>query len=102
MAAQDITKLPQWAQQHIRTLEHNVEHWKKKATAGPEDSNTFIRNYIADDTPLGDSPRIAFRPGGDEFTVYIVNDYLRVEARHGALHVIPSASNSIHLRVGDY
>jgi len=101
MRTHDITRLPKWAQDEFLRLQYNEVYWKKKATAGPEDSNTFIQHY-PENRPLGDSPRIVYRWGDQEVMVCIMDGHLRVEAQHGALHVIPSASNSIRLRVGDY
>lgn len=100
----DVTKLPKWAQREIERLGRDVEYWKAKATAGPDNSDTFIAQHPVD-TPLGDSPRIRFvLPNGGRIEAHIVEDHLQVrsEGSSGALHVVPSAANSIRLRLGEY
>lgn len=60
-------RLPKAVRYELERLESDVEYWKAKATAGPEDSNTFIQGGGLDrgsDTPLGNSPRIDFEPDG--------------------------------------
>lgn len=103
----DVERLPKWAQDRISQLEADVEYWKRLATAGPEDSDTFVRHYADDDKPLGAGQRISFRwtdgrgewPGFTEIEAYIDGDHLTVRASNGGLYVQPSASNSIRVRV---
>lgn len=95
--------LPKWAQLEITRLEGAVEDWKVKATAGPENSNTFVRNFGHDDTPLGDSPRVVFKMEGtagrrDEITVHLTDGRLRVSGDR-AVQIMPSASNSIYVEM---
>jgi hypothetical protein len=99
-------RLPKWAQQRITTLESDVEWWTKKATAGPENSNTFVRHGFDDWTPLGQFPRIEFRLSErpmDNIEVTLVRydnaETLRISTGGGdPIIVLPSASNSIYVR----
>lgn len=113
--ANDITKLPRWAQDRIEVLERDKEWWMAKATAGPEDSNTFVHHLMdTPDTPLGDRPLITFvtqctwtdHGALPQDHVAHIDARLQLDAgsielrtRHGRLSVIPSASNSIIIRV---
>lgn len=97
--AERIAKLPQWVQRELRRLERDVEDWKTQATAGPEDSNTFIQRF-GNDTPLGDSPRVQFRLGEgwhQSIEVRVEGDHVIVHGGSGLL-VEPRAANSISLR----
>lgn len=96
--SKDRTKLPKWAQSEIERLERNVEYWQKRATAGPEDSDTFARNVgnEADDTPLGRERMIRFQMGS-EWWQYI--DVRKEDARlviqaNAMIKILPAASNS--------
>lgn len=99
----DTTKLPKWAQQEIDRLERNVEYWKARATAGPNNSNTFVRNsHHDDDTPLGAGPIVRFFPGpgrgwADVVEVNIVGDQVRV-CGGDLLGIFPSSSNSFTVK----
>lgn len=66
MVAENFDRLPKWAQQRIETLEANVDYWKKKATAGPENSNTFVTTHgLEVDQPLGTGPTVRFMLKGE-------------------------------------
>lgn len=54
-------RLPQWAQQELARLESSVADLKRKLTAGPEDSDTFVDHMgHMERTPLGQRPRVTF------------------------------------------
>lgn len=95
----DLTKLPKWAQQEIDRLQRNVEHWKAKATAGPDTSDTWIEHH-AGRTPLGTNVHVVFTlPGGHELMAYREGHELRVSGDgHNAIAVVPQASNVVKVR----
>lgn len=105
--AERFDRLPKWAQSEITRLKSNVNYWKAKATAGPDDSDTFVWNGLGDMTPLGDSPTVAFYPksiqrGGIEsgFHARIDGKRLRVTSPGAEMVLIhPSASNSFYVEV---
>lgn len=105
-------RLPKWAQRKIETLNIDLEAAKRRieAMAGRTDEPTevSIRGYIADsDTPLPPHSVIQFvDETGQSYEVRMTDDQgLRVSlggARGDALHVVPSAANSVFLRDGAY
>lgn len=103
-----IARLPTWAKQLVRQLDDSVDYWRRKATAGPDESDTFVWGADArGERPLGTGPSIVFRPDGtqDEFRVYLDGDVLNVSVggrMSRALLVIPVASNYAHVVAGDY
>lgn len=76
-----IEALPKWAQDEIARLERKVEHWHKKATAGPEDSDVFVVNFGAEDQPLGLARLLRFEVDNGSFYVEPGSDHLRVSLR---------------------
>lgn len=98
-----FAKLPKWAQAEVDRLTRDVAYWKRKATAGPEGSNTFIDAFPAEErTPLGDSPQIAFTFGDrwhDMFRVRLDERELYVSGGDGLL-IQPQSSNVVRLRIG--
>jgi hypothetical protein len=103
----DTTTLPKWAQQYmcqyIHKLEQDVEYWKHAATAGPEESDTFIVQHGgASDTPLGTGVTVRFKLGnndGDEAEVRNMGDgTIIVRTPLAAVSVQPRASNSLTIR----
>jgi len=45
--AEDVTKLPRWAQTRIESAERNVEHWKGLALQVSEgQSDTLVRSFM--------------------------------------------------------
>lgn len=99
-------RLPKWAQSRIEVLERDVEWWTEKATAGPENSDTFVRQAYDKVQPLGDSPRIEYRfseKAMDSIEAHLViydgKPALRISSNGGdPIIVTPSASNSIYVR----
>lgn len=98
----DVSKLPKWAQREIERLTNNVEYWQNKATAGPDNSDTFVRRYGAPNTPLGSGETILFIQEGESDArmargIEVRRDqYGRVVvSTHGSgrLLVLPVASN---------
>lgn len=100
-----LENLPKWAQMEITRLESDVEYWKMKATAGPEDSNTFLE-YGMDNTPLGDSPHVVFRTGAaasnmDDITIHInAERQLQIHGNR-PISIQPVASNLVYVRIRD-
>ncbi len=60
MATNDESKLPKWAQSELSRLRAAEARWKKHATAGPEESDTFIR-YWTGERPIGRGTTVEFR-----------------------------------------
>lgn len=54
----DVTKLPQWAQQRIELLEGEVARLKAERNAGPDDTDTFV-DHLGDYT---DGPAVQYQP----------------------------------------
>lgn len=98
----DVSKLPKWAQQKIDTLERDVAHWKEKATAGPEESDTFVA-FSSERRPLGKRAYIEFQvlPGHrGQITAYLDDDAGELVIHGGdRIMVLPQASNAIRLRM---
>jgi hypothetical protein len=110
--AEDLTKLPKWAQSRIRVLEMNLEHAKEKLAAGPENSNTFAdRFYQEGARPLGQDTKITFMMDGHQddnrhHSLYIEG---RVERDPrgsflyimggDSIHVEPQSSNTVKIRL---
>jgi hypothetical protein len=80
-------KLPKWAQREIEKLEMNVVYWKKKASVGPEDSDTFVSHYPDNDQPLGQGETIRF---------VLENGY--VEVQNYDTHVSVRADDAIAIQ----
>jgi hypothetical protein len=63
-SVEDVTKLPEWAQMRIRSLESNADYWKKRAfQAAPErvESNVVINeSFMSRDGNLPDDARVRF------------------------------------------
>lgn len=94
----DVSKLPKWAQQRIENLERSASEWKARATVGPEDSDTFISRWPAENsTPLGTGPTIRMQMG-PEWWEYVdlrkQADRVYIFANQG-IKILPMASNSI-------
>ena len=97
----DRSRLPKWAQAELLRLESDVDYWKARASAGPEDSDTFIHQW-EHPTPLGHGPVIRFQLTGDDqfrdgIQVRRSGDAILV---HGGdtLQVEPQASNALKIR----
>lgn len=92
-----VAKLPQWAQQHIATLQMRVTELQGELAAGPEDSNTFVIGSYGTrpDRPLGRSPHIRFQTGGD-------HDYIEaVLMEDGMVHIRASTMLGIMTQSGN-
>ncbi len=61
--AEDVTRLPKWAQRRIALLERSVAYHKAELAVGPEGSDTFADPY-GTPRPLGRGTTIVFT-GGD-------------------------------------
>ena len=104
----DRTKLPVWAQNEISRLERDVEYYKTRLAAGPEDSDTFANPHDDAPTPLGQGTLIQFgvRPG-PRFRVRLQDRRGRVDderpeleiSADDMLEIIPWASNVVRVRV---
>lgn len=93
-------RLPKWAQNRIEQLEANVEYWQKKANEGPEDSDTFIQQYLPENKPLGNSPIVLFKFDNldyrDQIEVQNCGDLIRVRGED-ILSIKPVASNVVEI-----
>jgi hypothetical protein len=97
-----FNRLPKWAQTEIRRLREDVVYYKKKASVGPEGSNTFLDPYSEVAKPLGENPTIGFgiwETG--QFVVRYNGTSLSVTmsgGRRGLISVIPVSGNVVELR----
>lgn len=96
--------LPKWARDELARLERDLEWWQAKATAGPDDSDTFVQELTLDmgtaeghdGRPLGRRPTIRFGPRADRLAVEATRrDDGSVEVRvpDGQLAFYPVGSN---------
>ncbi len=98
-------RLPKWARQKIETLRGDVEFWKAKASAGPEDSDTFVATMYGElDRPLGRGETIRFIQGRDEWNREVgiearleSNGRVFITTRDGPLKITPWASNCCYV-----
>jgi hypothetical protein len=101
----DVSKLPRWAAQHIDKLEKDVAYWKELATAGPDNSDTFVSWPMDHPKPLGAGYNIRFVTGpshGDYIEVRNQQDgSVEVRTAWNAMVVEPKASNTIVVRSAD-
>lgn len=100
----DISRLPKWAQSRIEVLELNVEHWKGKALAGPDDSDTFLGGGLDGRKPLGTRPTVEFFTGPgrgyqERITARLQENGLLYVTADGMI-VRPQASNVITVEIG--
>jgi hypothetical protein len=95
----DTSKLPKWARDYVAKLESDVEYWKDAATAGPENSDTFIRRGLENDTPLGEGVTIRFKLQGERNAIEarLEDGALVVRTSWHGIVVLPQASNSIRV-----
>lgn len=87
-----LAKLPAWARDEIEHLRRDVDYWTARATAGPEDSDTFAYGdpahaRLVDNLPLGRGERIYFVIGEGERPRTVT---AHVSAERGALYVSTS------------
>ena len=111
--AEDVARLPKWAQQRIAVAERDRDHWKEIVEAGPEDSTAFLNGYprmslpgVGEGKPLGREARITFLIGDEwDDRIEVQHDeernVLRVSCTKGRIVVTPSASNSIYVEQMD-
>lgn len=98
--AQDVTKLPKWAQQRIETLERNLAHAHAKLAEGPKDSRVFSNPYAESPTPLGRDPHILFKVGpdfGEEIHVTIDGKGIKVMGG-SRIAIFPQDANVMQIR----
>lgn len=95
-------KLPKWAQRELSRLEGNASYWERKATAGPEQSNTFSEHG---ERPLGTDETIRFHLDdkrdrmGDVIEARLDGNRLRVVAPSSMLAISPQSSNIIYVTI---
>lgn len=95
----DRSKLPKWAAQEMERRERDVAYWEERATAGPDDSDTFARNVSGNDTPLGQERTIRFQVG-PEWWQYIdvrKQDNSVIIHANAMVNIHPSASNAFNV-----
>lgn len=82
----DVSKLPKWAQQRIDVLEQNIDAWKRRALAGPDDADTFAM-HLGEQAPLGSGTTVRFVLGDDPR--YGIRGRMEVDCRvdRGELYV---------------
>lgn len=105
MAAENLDRLPKWAQSEIERLRRDNAYLVAERAAGPEDSDTFLwvgGINATEDKPLGRRAKIDFRPLGAErttvqFSVYMDGNELIVQATDG-INVMPLSSNHIRIK----
>jgi hypothetical protein len=108
--AEQLAKLPKWAQRYIRTQQMYIENLNAhvdELSQGPDDSDTFVEHYSTYPTrPLGKSPIIKFKLGEDEheravhLRVHERNDgskYLNVMALSSWVSIRPRSGNTFDI-----
>jgi hypothetical protein len=111
MAQRDVSKLPIWGQELVRSLEAEVRRLngelaelRDKAADGPEGSDTFADPY-ARPKPLGKGALVCFSPGGDPtdgFMAELKDDSLTVSVQttlRTKIVVFPDSGNQVSLRI---
>lgn len=108
-----LARLPKSVQQEIKRLVGSVDYWKKKATAGPEDSDTFADRIPGVEEfggrPLGRRVSVIFQHGDIEadedardraaVSVVVVDGGVEVRGAKGDPLVIePLGNNTIKVR----
>src|SRR5579872_5677056 len=107
-----IAKLPVWAQDEIYRLERKLEEMTahaEKLSAGPEDSNVRIRDYVYADRPLGRNVPVDFMlPDGYVQVSHSKHDDDALEikvvgsGRKHSVSVTPQTSNSFKVRLAGF
>lgn len=103
----DVSRLPKWAQRRIENLERDGEHWKKRALAGPEDTNVFALLGM-EEKPLAPGSHVRFyldrRPDRDPHRIdaYEQNGKVYVNVGSGRLLFEPQSSNSGWIRAEEF
>jgi hypothetical protein len=98
----NIDNLPKFAQDEIRRLRKEVEHWKKEASLGPENSLAFANSYSDAPVPLGPDPDVKFILGDKDIRCTIETTHAGIAELvvYGgdALLIQPRSSNVVHIR----
>jgi hypothetical protein len=99
-------RLPIWAQEEITRLERSIAWWQAQATAGPDESDTFVQR-VELEQPLGRRVDIAFHLGEgrgrilaqliDSETVEIMG----MSRKGGFLRVLPRSSNALRVQIDE-
>lgn len=94
-------RLPRRVQQELDRLASSMEHWKARATAGPESSDTYVRRSYDDGGRqyLGRGERVIFEGPRGSFEVHVGQKSVEVLSADGAdtIAAIPRSSNRIEL-----
>lgn len=98
-AKNDVSRLPKWAQRRLEAAEREVEHWKRLAHEGPEDTDTFINTYDigTPGRPLEKGASIRFKVGGRGrgfIEAKLRDGYVEIYA-DGSIAVQPQSSNVV-------
>ena len=107
-----LAKLPRWARDRITWLQQKQADAARTIailSAGPEDSDTFIRDHVHPDRMLGTGTEVSFRlPASDGHEAGQVtagvskHGVLEIMAHDGSLHITPQSSNVVRVRIGPY
>lgn len=104
ITAARLASLPKWAQAEMARLRGNVEYWRRRASVGPDDSNTFAHPYSDAPLPLGHDTTIQFvTTAGLRINVHLERNrvsgaYDRLDVNAGdSVLIVPRASNSIKI-----
>lgn len=112
----DITKLPKWAQDELANRERKIRDLEtciETLKADHQGSNVAIQDYVHGCTYLPENSRIIFYMEPDPGDARKIRDYVEVHHQQDAygpelimrtsgdrLAVMPSASNSVRVRIG--
>ena len=104
MKEHDILRLPQWAQQHIRFLESQLDGFRTKLAEfeGKQETNTFMHSFGKDGMPT-QSPL----PNNSQIRFVLGEDYLDCYQKDGKVSIFgntlialhPRAANNIEIEV---
>lgn len=107
--AEDVTRLPKWAQGRISMLEQRLgdalDHIE--TLSSPEanaDTDTLVFSYgVRPDVKLEKGAMIRFTlPEGNHVDVRVRGTYLDVTTDHGSILAQPQSSNVMRIRAGEW
>jgi hypothetical protein len=106
---EDISKLPRWARNRIEKLEADLKHSRKLAESAtsPNTSGTDTAVVVYGDAGreyrgLPTGTEVEFRMGEDRrVRVRMKDGQVYVWSEDGALSILPSVSNAVHVDVVD-
>jgi hypothetical protein len=102
-----FARLPLWAQGEITRLERSVAWWQVQATAGPDESDTFVQR-VELEQPLGRRAEIAFQLGGEKGRILaqlVDAETVEIAASSSSiatgLRILPRSGNCVRVQIAE-